>query len=125
MDYTRLGGSGLKVSRIALGCMSFGDTSRGFSEWALGDDAAQPFFSQAMELGITFWDTANVYGIGSSEEIVGRALKRYARREDRPCDQGALRDASRPRRIRTLMTRSAFSKSLTARISPQRFLNRI
>jgi aryl-alcohol dehydrogenase-like predicted oxidoreductase len=82
MHYTRLGSSGLKVSRITLGCMSFGDTSRGFSEWALGDQEAQPFFQQAMELGITFWDTANVYGFGSSEEIVGRALRKYARRED-------------------------------------------
>jgi 1-deoxyxylulose-5-phosphate synthase len=82
MEYRRLGSSGLKVSRIALGCMSFGDTSRGFSEWSLGDEEAQPFFQQAIQLGITFWDTANVYGIGSSEEIVGRALKKYASRDD-------------------------------------------
>jgi 1-deoxyxylulose-5-phosphate synthase len=82
MEYRRLGGSGLVVSRIALGCMSFGDTSRGFSEWALGDDEAGPFFQQAVDLGITLWDTANVYGIGSSEEIVGRAIKKYSRRED-------------------------------------------
>jgi 1-deoxyxylulose-5-phosphate synthase len=82
MEYTRLGNSGLKVSRIALGCMSFGDTSRGFSEWALGEQDAQPVFSQAIELGFTFWDTANVYGYGSSEEIVGRAIKRCARRDD-------------------------------------------
>jgi aryl-alcohol dehydrogenase-like predicted oxidoreductase len=82
MYYNRLGSSGLKVSRIALGCMSFGDTSRGFSQWALGDDEAQPFFQQAIELGITFWDTANVYGNGSSEEIVGRALKKYTRGDE-------------------------------------------
>ena len=82
MEYTRLGSSGLKVSRIALGCMSFGDTSRGFSEWALDDAAAEPIFRQAVELGITFWDTANVYGLGSSEEIVGRAIKKYSSRED-------------------------------------------
>src|SRR5215217_3503054 len=82
MEYTRLGNSGLKVSRIALGCMSFGDTSRGFNEWSLGEDEAGPFFAQAVELGITFWDTANVYQLGSSEEIVGRAVKRYSRRED-------------------------------------------
>ena len=55
MEYSRLGNSGLKVSRIALGCMSFGDTSRGFSEWSLGDQEARPFFRQAIELGITFW----------------------------------------------------------------------
>ena len=82
MDYTRLGSSGLKVSRIALGCMSFGDTSRGFNEWALDDDAAEPVFRQAVELGITFWDTANAYGYGTSEEIVGRAIRKYSRREN-------------------------------------------
>ena len=82
MEYTRLGQSGLKVSRIALGCMSFGDNARGFSQWALSDEEAQPFFAQAVELGITFWDTANVYSYGSSEEIVGRAIPRYSRRED-------------------------------------------
>jgi 1-deoxyxylulose-5-phosphate synthase len=82
MKFTRLGTSGLKVSRIALGCMSFGLTSRGFNEWALDDDAAEPIFRQAVELGITFWDTANVYGYGSSEEIVGRALRKYTRRDD-------------------------------------------
>ncbi len=82
MEYTRLGNSGLPVSRIALGCMSFGDTSRGFNEWALDDEAAEPIFRQAIELGITFWDTANIYGIGTSEEIVGRALKKHTRREN-------------------------------------------
>ncbi|WP_258074095.1 aldo/keto reductase [Arthrobacter sp. Y81] len=82
MEYTRLGQSGLKVSRIALGCRSFGDTSQGFSGWAFGDDEAEPIFRQAVDLGITFWDTANVYGFGSSEEIVGRAIRKYTRRED-------------------------------------------
>ena len=82
MEYTGLGRSGLKVSRIALGCMSFGETSRGFNDWALGDAAAEPLFRQAVELGITFWDTANVYGFGTSEEIVGRAVNKYSRRED-------------------------------------------
>ena len=82
MEYTHLGSSGLTVSRIALGCMSFGDTARGFNKWALGDEAAEPIFRQAVELGITFWDTANVYGYGSSEEVVGRAIAKYTRRED-------------------------------------------
>jgi aryl-alcohol dehydrogenase-like predicted oxidoreductase len=82
MQYTRLGTSGLKVSRIALGCMSFGDTSRGFNQWALDDEAAEPIFRQAVDLGITFWDTANIYGYGTSEEIVGRALRKYTRRDD-------------------------------------------
>ncbi|MFI5694817.1 aldo/keto reductase [Kribbella sp. NPDC051586] len=80
MQYRRLGGTGLKVSRVALGCMSFGD--RGFHQWTLDEEAAQPFFQQAVELGVTFWDTANVYGLGSSEEFVGRAIKKFARRED-------------------------------------------
>ncbi len=82
MEYTKLGRSGLTVSRLALGCMSFGDTSRGFNEWALDDEAAEPIFRQAVETGITFWDTANAYGFGTSEEIVGRAINRYSRRED-------------------------------------------
>jgi 1-deoxyxylulose-5-phosphate synthase len=82
MEYRRLGESGLRVSRIALGCMSFGDTSRGFDEWALDDDDAEPIFRQAVEFGINLWDTANVYGFGTSEEIVGRAIQKYSRRED-------------------------------------------
>lgn len=81
MDYTRLGTSGLRVSRIALGCMGFGDDSRGMG-WVLGEDAAEPLFRQALELGITFWDTANVYSAGTSEEIVGRAINRYSTREE-------------------------------------------
>jgi 1-deoxyxylulose-5-phosphate synthase len=82
MKYTQLGNSELQVSRIALGCMSFGDTSRGYNDWALDDVGAQPLFQQAIELGINLWDTANVYGFGTSEEIVGRAIKKYSRRED-------------------------------------------
>jgi aryl-alcohol dehydrogenase-like predicted oxidoreductase len=83
MESVRLGNTGLKVSRLALGCMSYGDpTTPGAHEWALHDDEAQPFFEQAVELGITFWDTANVYQAGTSEEVVGRAIKRYSRRED-------------------------------------------
>jgi aryl-alcohol dehydrogenase-like predicted oxidoreductase len=83
MEYTRLGGTGLKISRLALGCMSYGDpTTPGAHRWALADDAAQPFFEQAAELGITFWDTSNNYQAGTSEEVVGRAIRRYSRRED-------------------------------------------
>jgi aryl-alcohol dehydrogenase-like predicted oxidoreductase len=82
MQYTRLGNSGLRVSRIALGCMSFGDTSRGFNDWSLDDAGAEPILRQAVESGINFWDTANFYGYGTSEEIVGRAVKKYTRRED-------------------------------------------
>jgi len=83
MENVRLGKTGLKVSRIALGCMSYGDpTTPGAHTWALDDDDAQPFFRQAVEAGVTFWDTANVYQLGTSEEVVGRAIRRYSRRED-------------------------------------------
>jgi 1-deoxyxylulose-5-phosphate synthase len=80
MDHVRLGQTGLRVSRIALGCMSYGDP--GFHQWTLDEEASQPFFRQAVELGITFWDTANGYGGGTSEVFVGRAVATYARRED-------------------------------------------
>ena len=83
MEYTRLGDTGLRISRLALGCMSYGDpATEGAHRWALADDDAQPFFRQAIELGITFWDTANVYQAGTSEEVTGRAIRRYSRRED-------------------------------------------
>jgi 1-deoxyxylulose-5-phosphate synthase len=83
MEYTRLGDTGLKISRLALGCMSYGDpTTDGAPRWALADEDAQPYFAQVVELGITFWDTANVYQAGTSEEVVGRAIQRYSRRED-------------------------------------------
>jgi len=81
MEYTRLGSTGLKVSRITLGCMSFGD-HRGFNDWSLDEPASEALFRQALDLGITFWDTANVYQAGTSEELVGRAINRYSRRED-------------------------------------------
>jgi 1-deoxyxylulose-5-phosphate synthase len=82
MEYTRLGSSGLVISRLSLGCMSFGDKSAGRMTWILGDDDAAPIFRQAMELGITFWDTANIYGYGTSEEVVGRAIRSFTRRQD-------------------------------------------
>src|SRR5271154_6904447 len=83
MEYTRLGNTGLKVSRLGLGCMSYGDpTTPNAHPWALADDLAQPFFRQAVEAGVTFWDTANVYQLGTSEEVVGRAITRYSRREE-------------------------------------------
>ena len=82
MEYTNLGTSGLKVSRIALGCMSFGAGGDVGGGWSLDEAAAEPIFRQAVDLGITFWDTANVYSSGSSEEITGRAIEKYTRRED-------------------------------------------
>jgi aryl-alcohol dehydrogenase-like predicted oxidoreductase len=82
VEYTRLGRTGLKVSRIALGCMSYGNAAAGMHQWTLDEDAAAPLFRQAVELGVTFWDTANVYQGGTSEEFVGRAIARFSRRED-------------------------------------------
>ncbi|WP_238009125.1 aldo/keto reductase [Dactylosporangium sp. AC04546] len=82
MQYTRLGRTGLKVSRIGLGCMSYGTAAAGMHQWTLDEDAAAAFFRQAVELGVTFWDTANVYQGGTSEEFVGRAITRFSRRED-------------------------------------------
>lgn len=81
MEYTRLGTSGLRISRIALGCMSFSAVGRQ-GAWALDAEAAEPIFRQAVELGITFWDTANIYGAGSSEEITGAAITKFTKRED-------------------------------------------
>ena len=82
MDYTRLGNSGLEISAITLGCMSYGEPSRGNHEWSLPEEQSRPFIRRALELGITTFDTANVYSAGSSEEIVGRALKDFAQREE-------------------------------------------
>lgn len=82
MEYTRLGRSGLRISRIGLGCMSYGEPASGMHAWTLDEERAAAFFRQAVELGVTFWDTANVYQGGTSEEFVGRAVTRYARRED-------------------------------------------
>jgi len=82
MDYIRLGRTGLKVSRICLGCMSYGEPTRGNHPWTLPEDASRPFFKRALDAGINFFDTANVYSLGSSEEITGRALLAYAKRDD-------------------------------------------
>jgi len=82
MRYTKLGTTGLDVSRISLGCMTYGDPARGNHPWTLPEDESRPLIQQAVELGITFFDTANVYSDGSSEEIVGRALRDFTRREE-------------------------------------------
>lgn len=82
MEYIRLGRTGLEVSRICLGCMSYGVPERGNHAWVLNEEDSRPFIKKALDLGINFFDTANVYSDGTSEEIVGRALKEYARREE-------------------------------------------
>jgi 1-deoxyxylulose-5-phosphate synthase len=80
MKYTRLGRTGLTVSRICLGCMSYG--SSGWRPWVLDEEQARPFFRRAVELGINFFDTADMYSVGASEAVTGRALREYARREE-------------------------------------------
>jgi aryl-alcohol dehydrogenase-like predicted oxidoreductase len=82
VEFTRLGRTGLRVSRIGLGCMSYGQAAAGMHQWTLDEEASAPFFRQAVELGVTFWDTANVYQGGTSEEFVGRAITRFSRREE-------------------------------------------
>ncbi|OWK30014.1 aldo/keto reductase [Sphingomonas dokdonensis] len=82
MDYVKLGSTGLDISRLCLGCMTYGDPARGNHEWTLSEEQSRPLLRQAIEAGITFFDTANVYSDGSSEEIVGRALKEFARRDE-------------------------------------------
>lgn len=82
MEYVRLGKTGLQVSRICLGCMSYGIPERGNHLWTLDEDASRPFIRRALEQGINFFDTANVYSDGTSEEILGRAIRDFARREE-------------------------------------------
>ena len=82
MDYVRLGGSGLQVSRVVLGCMSFGDPQRGTHAWALDLDAARPIVREALAAGITTFDTANGYSLGTSEGITGKLLGELARRDE-------------------------------------------
>ncbi len=82
MKYTKLGSSGLEVSRICLGCMSFGEESPGAHDWSLDEAASRPIIEKALDLGINFFDTANAYSIGSSEEITGRALRDMANRDE-------------------------------------------
>ncbi|MBA3620569.1 MAG: aldo/keto reductase, partial [Acidothermales bacterium] len=82
MEYLKLGRTGLDVSRICLGCMTYGEADRGNHAWTLSEEESRPLIKQAVELGINFFDTANVYSAGSSEEIVGRALNDFARRDE-------------------------------------------
>jgi 1-deoxyxylulose-5-phosphate synthase len=82
MKYVKLGSTGLDVSRLCLGCMTFGIPERGNHLWTLTEERSRPLIKQALELGINFFDTANVYSDGTSEEIVGRALEDFARREE-------------------------------------------
>ena len=82
MQYTQFGNSGLTVSRLCLGCMSFGDAAAEGHDWTLGEADSRPFFRQALEAGINFFDTANAYSGGTSEEITGKLLKEMAHRDE-------------------------------------------
>ena len=82
MEYVRLGTTGMQVSRICLGCMGFGDAERWTHKWVLDEENSRPIIQHALEVGINFFDTANVYSIGRSEEILGRALKDFASRDE-------------------------------------------
>jgi 1-deoxyxylulose-5-phosphate synthase len=82
MEYARLGNTGMQVSRVCLGCMGFGDAERGFHKWVLNEEASRPIIQKALELGINFFDTANIYSNGTSEEYLGRALKDFAKRDE-------------------------------------------
>ena len=82
MEYVKLGRTGLDVSRICLGCMSYGAADSGNHAWSLAEEEARPFIKRALEGGINFFDTANRYSLGSSEEILGRAIKDFARRDE-------------------------------------------
>ncbi|GAA2008661.1 aldo/keto reductase [Nakamurella flavida] len=82
MEYTKLGSTGLDVSRLALGCMTYGEPDRGNHAWTLTEEQSRPLIRAALEAGITFLDTANVYSDGTSEEIVGRAVRDFSSREE-------------------------------------------
>src|SRR5215470_16024988 len=82
MEYTKLGNTGMDVSRICLGCMGFGDATRWIHQWVLNEENSRPIIKKALELGINFFDTANVYSKGVSEEILGRAMKDFANRDE-------------------------------------------
>ena len=82
MEYTKLGNTGMDVSRICLGAMSFGDPEKWIHKWVLNEKESLPIIKRALELGINFFDTANIYSIGKSEEILGKVLKQYANRDE-------------------------------------------
>ena len=82
MEYIKLGNTGMDVSRFCLGCMGFGDSEAWVHKWLLNEEDSRPVIKKALDLGINFFDTANVYSLGKSEEILGRALKDYANRDE-------------------------------------------
>src|ERR1700710_698795 len=118
MNYVRLGNTGLQVSPICLGCMTFGAPAQGAHSWTLDEDASRPIIRHAVESGVNFFDTANSYSAGTSEEIVGRALKDFARRDEVVLatkvffPAGALGSTSRPNEAG--LSRKAIFQSIDA-----------
>ncbi len=96
MKTVRLGQTDLQVSRLCLGCMTYGDPLRGNHAWTLPEESSRPLIKQALDAGINFFDTANSYSDGSSEEILGRALKDYAQRESGGGGDQSLLSAEQP-----------------------------
>ena len=91
MEYTKLGNSGIEVSKLCLGCMSFGDPASKMHAWTLNPEESEKIIKHALDLGINFFDTANGYSAGTSEEYLGRAVKKQCRaRQSRACLQGIL-----------------------------------
>jgi aryl-alcohol dehydrogenase-like predicted oxidoreductase len=82
MEYVKLGNTGLDVSRFCLGCLSFGEAEKWIHQWVLNEEHSRSIIKKALDLGINFFDTANVYSMGTSEEFLGRALKDYANRDE-------------------------------------------
>ena len=109
MDYVKLGRTGTDVSRLCLGCMTFGVPDRGTHPWTLDEEKSRPIVRRAVELGINFFDTANSYSDGTSEEITGRAAARAGpSRRDRDRHQGVLPDAARARTAAGLSRKAIF-----------------
>ena len=82
MEYVKLGNTGMEVSKLCLGCMGFGEPERGREKWSIGETESREIIKKALDSGINFFDTANLYSYGSSEEIVGKALKDFANRDE-------------------------------------------
>jgi aryl-alcohol dehydrogenase-like predicted oxidoreductase len=116
MRYVKLGNTGVDISPIALGCMTFGEPNRGYPSWTLPEDESRPLIKQAIEAGINFFDTANAYSEGSSEEILGRALKDFASRDETVLAT-KVRHAMRPGPNGSGLSRKAIFTEIDASLS--------
>jgi aryl-alcohol dehydrogenase-like predicted oxidoreductase len=114
MEYTKLGRTGLDVSRICLGWMSYGGGNQGNHAWSLSEEESRPFIKKALEAGINFFDTANRYSLGDSEEILGRAIKDFARREEVVIATKVYAGCAQDRMARACRARRSSPRSTTA-----------